>query len=108
MKTHELKTWPGPFEAMWQEIKRFEVRRDDRGFEPRDRLWLREWNPETQEYTGRELRDVMVKYVLRGDDAVGFGVQPGYCVMSTHIFSAECYVRPKDEQGRTIWERAYV
>lgn len=93
-KTHELKTWPGPFEAMWQEQKRFEVRRDDRGFEVGDRLHLREWNPATSDYTGRELRDVVVRYILRGDVAVGFGVQPGYCVMSTHIWSADCHVRP--------------
>ena len=104
MKTHELKTWPAPFEAMWQEQKRFEVRRDDRGFEVRDSLWLREWDPATGEYTGRELRDVIVKFILRGADAVGFGVQPGYCVMSTHICGVFAYVRPKDAQGRTIWE----
>lgn len=103
MKTHELKTWPGPFTAMWQEQKRFEVRRDDRGFEVGDHLWLREWDPATGEYTGRELRDMAVRFILRNDEAVGFGVQPGYCVMSTHIWSADSYVRPKDAEGRTIW-----
>ena len=94
MTTHELKTWPGPFEAMWQEQKRFELRPDDRGFQVGDRLWLREWNPDTGEYTGRELRDVVVKFVLRGKTAERFGLRSGYCVMSTHIYGADCYVRP--------------
>lgn len=61
---HDLKTWPMYFQAVWDHRKPFEVRKDDRGFREGDVLRLREWNPETGEYTGRD-RCVTVGYVLR-------------------------------------------
>lgn len=84
MKTHELKTWPKWFRDLGPLAvapKTFEVRRDDRGFEPGDLLNLREWNPDTQEYTGKEAHGV-IGYVLR--DAPG--IEPLYCVMSVFVF----------------------
>lgn len=78
MKTHELKTWPVYFDALWEGRKRFEARRDDRGFSVGDTLWLREYDPESGDYSGDELW-FEVTYILRGG---GFGVQEGYCVMS--------------------------
>lgn len=40
-----LKTWPEPFEAIWRGDKRYEIRKDDRGFGVRDQLNLREFVP---------------------------------------------------------------
>jgi hypothetical protein len=51
---HELKTWPPFFGDIIEGRKSFELRRNDRNFECGDDLRLREWNPETKEYTGRE------------------------------------------------------
>lgn len=45
MTTHELKTWPDPFAAIVSGRKRFEYRRDDRGYAIGDSLRLREWTP---------------------------------------------------------------
>ena len=39
MTTHELKSWPGQFEAMWTGLKRAEFRRDDRGYRVGDTRW---------------------------------------------------------------------
>lgn len=75
--THELKTWPAYFDAVRQDSKPFEVRKDDRGFKRRDLLILREWNPETKEYTGRKLYR-RVTYVLPGP---GFGIEAGHVVL---------------------------
>lgn len=80
MKTHELKTWPAWFELVASHAKTFEVRRDDREFEQGDRVNLREYDPVTHEYSGREAHG-MIGFVLRG----AMGIEPGYCVMSVFV-----------------------
>ena len=62
MKEHELKIWPQFFQAVVDEQKTFEVRKNDRGFSLDDQLWLREWDPNGKLYTGRECL-VHVKYI---------------------------------------------
>lgn len=54
MTTHDLKIWPEHFNLVLGGLKRFEVRRNDRGFELGDALLLREWEPFSRAYTGRE------------------------------------------------------
>lgn len=78
MAQHELKTWPEFFSALVDMRKQFEVRRDDREFHVGDTLLLREYNPVTETYTGKELAR-HVTYILR-DPALG--VRPGFVVMS--------------------------
>lgn len=85
MTLHELKTWPPYFGAVADGSKPFEVRKDDRGFTVGDVLWLREWEPATQEYTGRDCHR-RVTYVLRdyvpavadGYAVLGFGTDDGW------------------------------
>lgn len=73
---HELKIWPDYYEDIRSKDKTFEVRKNDRGYQVGDTLYLREWNPDTEEYTGNTLR-CRVIYILHGS----FGIQPDYCVM---------------------------
>jgi hypothetical protein len=75
---HDLKTWPVYFEQQLAGLKPFELRLDDRGYRVGDILWLREWDPRTQAYTGRELR-VEVTFLLRGSEHLA----PGYVAMGT-------------------------
>ena len=83
---HELKTWPGFFEATLTGKKKFEVRRNDRGFKVGDTLCLREWNPGEViwgkaiegEYTGRKMY-VTVDYILSG---YNWGIRHEFVVMS--------------------------
>ena len=76
------------FAAIKDGRKRFEWRRDDRGYEVGDVLLLREWDPVTKDFVdvsgdfdapfvANEMR-VRVTYILRG----AFGIPPNYCVMS--------------------------
>lgn len=51
---HDLKIWPMFFSQILSGHKSFELRKDDRGFACGDLLQLREWDPETEAYTGRE------------------------------------------------------
>lgn len=76
--THELKTWIEYFEEVFMGHKAFEVRKNDRNFQVGDTLILKEWNSETEKYTGRQLAR-NVTYILEGGQ---FGVEEGYVVMS--------------------------
>lgn len=54
---HNLKMWPGDFEAVRQGLKTADIRRcDDRHFRKGDVLELHEWDPKTEKYSGRYLR----------------------------------------------------
>ncbi len=59
MSTHDLKIWPGFFSMVLTETKTFEIRKNDRGYCVGDRLILREFDPDTQSYTGRVLSRVV-------------------------------------------------
>lgn len=65
MTVHNLKSWPEYFAAVADGTKTFEVRKDDRGFRVGDHLRLREWDPATDDYTGREV-ERRVTYIFRG------------------------------------------
>ena len=84
MSEHDLKSWPEFFEPVFSGMKRFELRKNDRKYAIGDRLRLREWEPNTQTYSGRECwRDV--QYIV---DGLGPGcIEPlkglmhGYCIL---------------------------
>ncbi len=67
-RVHDLKTWPQFFEALVDDIKRFEIRKNDRNYQVGDKLRLREWKPDTEEYTGREVGRV-VTYITAFNQA---------------------------------------
>ena len=75
--THELKVWAEYFNEVATGKKPFEVRKNDRNFKENDILFLREWNNETKEYTGRSVQ-LIVTYILHGGQ---FGIARGYVVM---------------------------
>lgn len=77
MTTHELKCWPEYYDPIDAGIKTLELRLDDRGYRTGDTLLLREWEPLTHAYTGRECCRV-VTHIVRGYD----GLRPGYVAMS--------------------------
>lgn len=65
MKVHELKSWPEYFVAVADGSKTFEVRKNDRDFCVGDHLRLREWDPRTELYTGREV-ERRITYIFSG------------------------------------------
>lgn len=87
MRWHELKTDPEVFDAVAAGVKTFEIRRNDRDYQPGDGLLLRRtrntgWAMKNTraplEYTGEELR-VSVTYVLRGPV---YGLDDGWAILS--------------------------
>lgn len=74
--THELKTTQPYFEEVFKGNKRFELRKNDRGFNIGDTMILREWNEENKKYTGRKIR-LEIRYILEDYP----GLEKGYCIL---------------------------
>lgn len=64
MKKIEKKTWPKYFQAILDGTKTFDLRLADFDCSVGDMLVLREWDPQTKEYTGRQVERI-VKYVAK-------------------------------------------
>ncbi len=64
MKKIEKKVWPEYFQQILENKKTFELRLNDFDIEEGDNLLLKEWDPITKNYTGREI-EKKVGYVGR-------------------------------------------
>ena len=102
---HELKTWPEFFKSVASGDKAFEIRRDDRDFRVGDLLLLREWDPVTRAYSGRELHR-QIKYMTgRGDT----WVKEGFVVLGLRASSGPprefCSpnAKPRYQMTETDW-----
>jgi hypothetical protein len=82
MNIHRLKTWPIYFEAIWDDRKNFEVRKDDRHFAILDKLFLEEFDPERGDYSGRYI-EAEITYVMR--NSTFKAIEIGYVVMALRI-----------------------
>ena len=74
-KVHELKIKPKYFNDVCFNNKRFELRKDDRGYKVGDRILLKEWDGD---YTGRVFTpNYPIQYILRDCE----GLEEGYCIL---------------------------
>ena len=73
---HELKTIPPYFIQVLNGKKTFELRYNDRNFKVHDVLYLKEYYPESDTYSGNNVL-VRVLYVLKEFK----GLEPGYCIL---------------------------
>lgn len=69
---HELKIDQNYFEDIVQGLKKFEIRKNDRGFSVNDRVILREIT-ESRKFTGRELA-VRISYLTDYEQKDGYVV----------------------------------
>jgi len=67
---HELKIWPEYYDAVADWSKPFEYRTTDRPFSVGDTLILRDYDPATQDYTGRPALVREISYILTGGEAM--------------------------------------
>lgn len=74
---HELKIYPQYYRAVIERRKTFEVRKKDRNFVVGDSVCLREYDPFTDEYTGRMWYG-NITYILDND----LYCKNGYVIMS--------------------------
>lgn len=74
MRTHHnLKIHPDFFDAVEKGDKTFEIRFNDRDFKRHDTLELREWNPRSDGYTGRVIKNMHITYVTDFKDGLRDG-----------------------------------
>lgn len=81
-KIHSLKILPVYFNAILEEGKTFELRKNDRDFQVGDLVLLKEWNGE--DYTGRYFI-VEITYILAGKPL--YGLASEYCIFSFRVLS---------------------
>ena len=87
---HILKTDKDVFQASWDGMKTYEIRFDDRNFQPKDELLLVETHYTGEEmkngnpliYTGRSIQQ-LVTHKLKNM----YGLCPGWCILSIFQFS---------------------
>lgn len=79
MKVHNIKSWPQFFEPVLYGTKKFEIRKDDRGYQIGDILHLKEYIPDEDRYTGREIATSITYLMPAFPD---LGLIDGYCILS--------------------------
>ena len=84
---HELKVHPPFFQQIYDGLKTWELRKDDRvpRFEVGDELYLREFDPERAVFTERSMITA-VPYVARGLER--FGLPSDHCIMSVQYLGS--------------------
>ena len=85
MQTHNLKTWPVPFKALWDGVKKHEYRENDRDYKNGDILVLQEYDPDEKKYSGRTIR-AQVTYIDYGPD---WKISDGCCVMTIDVLDTK-------------------
>lgn len=75
---HTLKTLPESYDAIYEGLKTWDFRKNDRNYQVGDTLRLLRWSPVSKLYTGEE----MCRQVTWMLDGGRFGVPEGYCIMS--------------------------
>ena len=82
---HDLKCWPKFFDPIAKGTKRHDLRRaTDRHFLVGDRLLLREFNPDLNEYTGRT-QIVEITYITSALEPCALSeeaLNPDFCILS--------------------------
>jgi hypothetical protein len=80
MTEHHLKTWPKVFNLPARS-KPYEYRKNDRNFQIHDILYLEEWDPKAEAYTGYVIKKEVTDILLGGQ----FGIPEGYCIMTVIV-----------------------
>ena len=73
---HELKCWPYYFILVIQGRKPFEIRINDRNYKCGQRVLLREYYPELDDYSGNTF-SFRISYVLKNH----VGLKKGFCIL---------------------------
>lgn len=85
-QSHCLKTINPFFSKVWDGVKLFEHRKNDRNFQVNDIVFLQEFYPENEFFSGAEIT-ARITFVLKDFK----GLDPDYCIFSLEILNREIY-----------------
>lgn len=77
---HILKCWPSHFFGVWEGVKPFEIRKNDRDFRPFDLVMLKEWDPNPISVGGPEKGYTGRRILARISCVSSFEQKPGFVV----------------------------
>jgi len=97
-KTHTIKTWVAFYQELVDGKKTFEFRQNDRNYQVGDEVIHREYDPEKEEFTGRQLFTT-ITYILPGGI---FGVPDNFCVFGFHTTKQDDFIRDYDAISNNI------
>ena len=86
-QTHVLKSWPHFFRSVTAGDRTHELRRNDRGFSVGDLLELREFDPESEHYSGAWCV-AEVTSITSSDEPCAVsseGLHPDFCILSIRV-----------------------
>jgi glyoxylate utilization-related uncharacterized protein len=84
-ETHDVKSWPDFFAPVLNGEKVFELRKNDRNYQPGDYIHLREFDDRAGKYTGRSLtKKITYVFTSTGPGAITpyHGLSQGYAILS--------------------------
>jgi Domain of unknown function (DUF3850) len=90
MSIHELKSWPKFFGAIAAGRRTHELRRDDRRYRVGDQLRLREFDPETNSYTGRTCLLAVTSLTSAEEPCAASdeALHPEFCILSIRLLES--------------------
>jgi hypothetical protein len=87
---HEVKSWPLLFREIVSERKTHELRINDRNYKVGDILHLKEFDPETGKYSGRDAK-AKITYINSREKSCAastIALHPEYCILSVKLIES--------------------
>lgn len=88
MAIHKIKSWPRLFQATLEGSKKHDLRKaSDRDYQVGDTVILQEYIPETETYTGRELK-TKITYATSADNPCALsnnGLKEDFVILSLEV-----------------------
>jgi Domain of unknown function (DUF3850) len=90
MKSHVIKSWPKFFGPISSGIRTHELRRNDRAYRIGDNLELHEFDPYTDEYTGRicQLSITSITSIEEPCAVSDEALHPNFCILSVRLIDS--------------------
>lgn len=86
-RTHELKSWSRFFRAIVAGERAHELRHNDRDYQVGERILLREYDPDSDTYTGSFCEAIITSITSKDVPCAvsDLGLHPDFCILSIRV-----------------------